>query len=98
MSARLVTIPISHFCEKARWALDRAGVQYVEQPHLQFIHILAARFAGGARTVPVLVTEAGDVLADSTAILHWADTQLEPERRLYPDGALGAEAAAVEAS
>lgn len=23
MSARLVTIPISHFCEKARWALER---------------------------------------------------------------------------
>ena len=25
MPARLVTIPISHYCEKARWALDRAG-------------------------------------------------------------------------
>ena len=23
--ARLITIPISHYCEKARWALDRAG-------------------------------------------------------------------------
>jgi hypothetical protein len=23
---RLLTIPISHFCEKARWALDRAGL------------------------------------------------------------------------
>jgi glutathione S-transferase len=33
--ARLVTIPISHFCEKARWALDRAGIDYVEQPHVQ---------------------------------------------------------------
>jgi glutathione S-transferase len=22
----LITIPISHFCEKARWALDRTGV------------------------------------------------------------------------
>ncbi len=22
---RLVTIPISHYCEKARWALERAG-------------------------------------------------------------------------
>jgi hypothetical protein len=30
--ARLVTIPISHFCEKARWALDRAGVDDVQQP------------------------------------------------------------------
>jgi glutathione S-transferase len=98
MSARLVTIPISHFCEKARWALDRAGVAYAEQPHLQLIHVLAARFAGGGRTVPVFVTEAGDVLADSTAILRWADMHVAPAMRLYPDGPLGDEAAALEAS
>ena len=98
MSARLVTIPISHFCEKARWALDRAWVDYVERPHLQLVHVFAARFAGGGRTVPVFVTGAGDVLADSTAILRWADTQIAPRLRLYPDGALGAGAAALEAS
>jgi glutathione S-transferase len=95
--ARLVTIPISHFCEKARWALDRAGVDYVERPHLQLIHIFAARFAGGGRTVPVLVTSGGEVLPESSAILRWSDTQIEPERRLYPEGDLGAQAAALEA-
>jgi glutathione S-transferase len=95
--ARLVTIPISHFCEKARWALDRAGVDYVEQPYLQFIHILAARRAGGGRTVPVFVTGEGEILPESSAILRWADSQLEPERRLYPEGDLGAQAAALEA-
>ena len=63
MGARLLTIPISHFCEKARWALDRAGIEYVEQPHVQLVHIFAARLAGGGRTVPVLVTDQGDVLA-----------------------------------
>jgi glutathione S-transferase len=98
VTSRLVTIPISHFCEKARWALDRAGVGYIEQPHLQAIHVLAARFAGGGRTVPVLVTDNGDVLADSTEILRWTDTQISPERRLYPDGPLGARAAELEAS
>lgn len=94
MRARLVTIPISHFCEKARWALDRAGVPYVEQPHLQLLHILAARRAGGGRTVPVLVTPAGAVLAASADILRWTDTLVEPARRLYPEGS---EAAALEA-
>jgi glutathione S-transferase len=94
--ARLVTIPISHFCEKARWALDRAGVSYVEQPHLQFVHVVAARLAGGGRTVPVFVTPAGGVLATSADILRWADTQVAPERRLYPEGDLGGEAAALE--
>jgi glutathione S-transferase len=95
--ARLVTIPISHFCEKARWALDRAGIDYVEQPHLQLIHIFAARIAGGGRTVPVFVTDQGEVLPESPAILRWADRRIAPERRLYPEGDLGAEAAALEA-
>ncbi len=98
MSARLVTIPISHFCEKARWALDRAGVDYVEQPHLQLVHIFAARLAGGRRTAPVFVTDSGEVLPDSTAILRWSDTRLAPERWLYPEGALGTEAAVLESS
>ena len=53
---RLVTIPISHYCEKARWALDRAGMPYREERHVQGIHRLAARRAGGGTTVPVLVT------------------------------------------
>jgi glutathione S-transferase len=95
--ARLVTIPISHFCEKARWALDRAGVDYVEQPHLQLIHVFAARRAGGGRTVPVFVTSDGQVVPESSEILRWADTQIEPQRRLYPEGEMGAQAAALEA-
>jgi glutathione S-transferase len=96
VSARLVTIPISHFCEKARWGLDRAGVAYIEEPHLQVVHALAARRAGGGRTVPVLVLDGGEVLPESSAILRWADTRLADERRLYPEGAIGAEAAALE--
>jgi glutathione S-transferase len=98
LRARLVTIPISHFCEKARWALDRAGVDYVERPHLQLVHVLAARFAGGGTTVPVFVSDAGEVRAQSADILRWTDTHVGPERRLYPDGHLGVEAAELEAS
>src|ERR1700683_4704908 len=97
MPARLVTIPISHFCEKARWALDRAEVDYVERPHLQLIHIFAARLAGGGGTVPVFVSANGGALAESAAILRWTDTQVESERRLYPEGDLGAQAASLEA-
>jgi glutathione S-transferase len=97
LSARLVTIPISHFCEKARWGLDRAAVDFVERPHLQLIHVLAARTAGGGRTVPVFVSDSGEVLADSPDILRWVDMQIDPEHRLYPEGELGAEAAVLEA-
>jgi glutathione S-transferase len=79
----LITIPISHYCEKARWALDRAGVRYRERPHLQLIHRVAVRRAGGGKTVPVLVC--GDrVLADSTEIVREADARAPADRRLYP--------------
>jgi len=68
----LVTIPISHFCEKARWALDRAGLRYDERRHIQIIHQFAARIAGGGRTVPVLATSDG-AFSESAAILRYAD-------------------------
>src|SRR5689334_24896004 len=80
MGARLVTIPISHFCEKARWALDRAGVQYAEERHLQLLHVVFSRRAGGHGTVPVLVTEDGAVMADSSDILRWCDARGPAER------------------
>ncbi len=97
MAPRLITIPISHYCEKARWALDRAGIAYREQPHIQLIHIAAARRAGGGRTVPVLVTGDGTAIGDSAAILRWTDQQVPDERRLYPAGAAGVEAERIEA-
>jgi glutathione S-transferase len=83
-SCELITIPISHYCEKARWALDRAGVSYVEHAHLQIIHRFAVRKAGGGTTAPALVCEDG-VLADSAEILAWADQRAPQDRRIYPD-------------
>ena len=81
---RLVTIPISHYCEKARWALERAGIPYREERHVQGIHRIAARRAGGGQTVPVLVTPEG-ALGESEDILRWVDGRTSPERRLFPD-------------
>lgn len=46
----------------------------------------------------MFVTEAGEVLPDSTAILRWANMQVTPGMQMYPDGPLGAEAAVLEAS
>ena len=83
----LVTIPISHYCEKARWALDRAEIPYREQRHIQGVHTIASRRAGGGPTVPVLVTER-EVLGDSSLILEWADERTAHERRLFPAGRL----------
>jgi glutathione S-transferase len=79
----LITIPISHFCEKARWALDRAGIPYEERPHVQVIHRFAVRRAGGGMTAPVLVTADG-VLAESADILAFADRHAPEGSRIYP--------------
>jgi glutathione S-transferase len=80
---RLVTIPISHYCEKARWALERAGLDYREERHVQGIHRIAARRAGGGTTVPVLVTPDG-AIGESQEILAWVDRRTPPEHRLLP--------------
>jgi glutathione S-transferase len=80
---RLITIPISHYCEKARWALDRAGLSYREERHVQGIHRFVAGRAGGGRTVPVLVTPEG-TLGESQEILTWVDVRMPLEHRLFP--------------
>ncbi len=84
-TVRFITIGVSHYCEKARWALERHGVPFREERHAPVWHILAVKRAGGGRTVPVLVTPTGEVLADSSDILAWLDERAEPARRLYPD-------------
>ncbi len=83
---RLITIPISHYCEKARWALERVAVAYREERHVQGVHQLVARRAGGGITVPVLVTPDG-VIGDSAEILAWVDERTPPEHRLFPGDA-----------
>ncbi len=92
----LITIPISHYCEKARWALERAGIAYTERAHLQVIHRIATRRAGGGTTAPVLVC--GErVLPESADIVGEADRRAPPDRRVYPsDGAAAAEVRELE--
>lgn len=76
---RFITIPFSHYCEKARWALDVAGIAYVEEGHLPLLSRRGTR-AVGATTVPALVTPSR-VLTDSSDILAFADRACA----LYPE-------------
>jgi glutathione S-transferase len=93
----LVTIPISHYCEKARWALDRAGVAYEERRHLPALHRMAVRKAGGKLTAPVLVCREAGVLSESADIVVYADQRAAtPAARMIPeDPALAREARAL---
>lgn len=89
----LITIPISHYCEKVRWALDHLGVPYVERPHMPPFHRSATKKHGGG-AVPVLTTATGPI-SDSDAILRFLDQHYPG--RLYPANAeLPAQAGELE--
>ncbi|MBX7082921.1 MAG: glutathione S-transferase family protein [Nannocystaceae bacterium] len=81
----LITIPFSHYNEKARWALERWRVPYRELRFVPVLHapavLLATRGGRDGRadkvssrlSTPVLVTDTGERITDSAAILAWVD-------------------------
>jgi glutathione S-transferase len=70
----LVTFAVSHYCEKARWALDWHGIRYVETCWPPGLHLWLARRAGAPRgSLPILRSQGG-LLQGSTAILDWAES------------------------
>lgn len=83
-SVRLITIPISHYCEKVRWALERLEIDYEEERHLQGFHYPRTYWVSGNPNVPVLL-DAGKVIVDSTAILKHLDQYASSATRLYPE-------------
>lgn len=73
---RFITLPISHYCEKVRWVLDRQQVPYVEEGHAPMLHAAyTLPLTGGtSRSVPILVDERQTprkVLSDSTDCLRY---------------------------
>lgn len=83
----LVTIPFSHFCEKARWCLDHARVSYREEGHVPGLHRRAvAKALGKAGSVPVLLLDGDGALDDSPLIVRWADGRASSDRKLLPSG------------
>jgi glutathione S-transferase len=79
---RLITISVSHYCEKARWALTKLQIPFVEEAHMPPFHRLATGRVGGKST-PVLVTDAG-AFTDSTDILKYIDSIAPAKAKLYP--------------
>jgi glutathione S-transferase len=80
----LYQFPFSHYCEKARWALDYKGLAYecrnvLPGPHLKVTGRLAPKTC-----VPILIDQ-GAVLQDSTSIITYLDG-MYPERPLTPNG------------
>jgi glutathione S-transferase len=80
-------IAISHYSEKARWALAFKGVEHERRAPLPGAHILYALWLtrGRGRTFPVMRID-GKVIPDSTAIIAALEDRY-PEPALYPAGA-----------
>jgi glutathione S-transferase len=77
-------IDISHYAEKARWALDYKEVDHVRRSPLPGTHIPIALFLtrGAQPTIPILQMD-GRAVGDSTAIIAALDAKFL-DRPLYP--------------
>jgi glutathione S-transferase len=78
-------IQISHYSEKARWALEYKGIDHVRRSPLPGMHIpISLWLTGGSNfTFPVLEMD-GRRIGDSTAVIA-ALEEHRPEPPLYPE-------------
>jgi glutathione S-transferase len=77
-------LPLSHYSEKVRWALDHKAIQHDRRAPIGGYHIAVALVLtrGRSYTFPVLELN-GRRISDSTAIIA-ALEQRHPDRALYP--------------
>jgi glutathione S-transferase len=75
-------LKVSHYNEKARWALDHKRIPHIRRAVVPGRHkALAAKLSGGS-TLPVLVFD-GEAIGDSTRIIEALERR-HPEPPLYP--------------
>ena len=73
---------MSHYNEKARWALDYKRIPHTRRAPAPVLHVLVSKRLGGKGTFPILVV-GDDTYTDSTDIIE-ALEEMQPEPRLYP--------------
>ena len=83
----LYVFAISHYCEKARWALDYLGIDY----QLRFMapgeHRQLARKLGARHSYVPYLTADEQLVQGSANIIDWADDATpDPDKRLTPVG------------
>jgi glutathione S-transferase len=69
----LYVLAISHYCEKARWALDVLGVDYALEYPLVGEHIALARSWGLASSSMPILQVGDEIVQGSSAVIDWAD-------------------------
>ncbi len=86
---QLLEFPHSHYCEKARWALDFKQIPYRRVALLPGFHLQTVRRHAPRTSVPVLLTDTAAVQGSSEIIdyldQHYPESQLTPRE---PDNQL----------
>jgi len=82
---KLLVFPHSHFCEKARWALDAKGIPFQPVPILPGFHIIHVRRYAPKTSVPVLLND-DEVIQGAGEIIDYLDMRF-PESPLTPTDA-----------
>lgn len=77
----LVAFGISHFCEKARWALDWHGISYTEINWPPGVHRLLLKQHGAKGSSLPVVLDGESVIEGSGAIIDWAENKAEDRTR-----------------
>ena len=93
---RLNTFIISHFSEKARWALDLNGLAYTERLLIPGPHVLVIRRLAKGTSVPTLEHD-GTVVQGSGKILDYLEQRMGATRLAAPPAA-AKRAAEIEAA
>lgn len=86
----LTSVVFSHYVEKARWALDRFGVPYVEHRYMPLFHFAGVWAAHRGKhgtgdkastsySTPVLRTPRGRFLCSSDEIVRYASETFAPD-------------------
>ena len=80
----LYIFAISHYCEKARWALDYLNIDHKVKVLAPGLHIRWAKKRGlPDSSLPILDT-GSDYIQGSSDIIDWADSQTSSINRLTP--------------
>jgi glutathione S-transferase len=79
----LYQFPISHYCEKIRWALDHKNLEYRVKNLLPGLHTRTGNKLTGSSSLPILVHD-GKAIQNSSGIITYLDQQF-PQAPLTPN-------------
>lgn len=82
MNYRLISVSVSFGCEIIRWAMQRGGVDFIEEKHVPLFYLVRTLPLRAGKFVPVVI--AGETVWQNVpGILAGLDARLPPDRNIY---------------